>query len=64
MLVLRRKEGQWIRVGDSIDVRVLGLQGGRVRIGISAPDDVLILRGEAIEKSDAIAELELDLKTP
>jgi carbon storage regulator len=46
MLVLSRKEGELVHVGDGITVRVLKVRGGRVWIGIEAPPDVPILRGE------------------
>ena len=46
MLVLSRKESERIRLGDSIIVTVVRVSGDRVRIGIEAPPDVLVLRDE------------------
>ena len=46
MLVLTRKHGQRIMIGDDITVVVNRLSGNRVAIGIEAPDDVRIIRGE------------------
>ena len=46
MLVLSRREGERIRIGDSITVTVVRCAGDKVRIGIEAPPDMLILRGE------------------
>jgi len=46
MLVLSRKEGERIRVGDSILVTIVRLAGDKVRLGIEAPVDVPILRDE------------------
>ena len=46
MLVLTRKQNEAIVVGNSIKIVVLGIKGNTVRIGISAPDSVRILRGE------------------
>lgn len=46
MLVLSRKVGESIVIGNNIEVRVTAIAGNRVRIGIQAPDDVSILRGE------------------
>jgi carbon storage regulator len=46
MLVLSRKEAQRIRVGDSIVVTVVKIAGDKVRVGIEAPSDVLVLRDE------------------
>lgn len=52
MLVLSRKEAQRIRVGDSIVVTVVKIAGDKVRVGIEAPSDVLVLRDE-LEAWDA-----------
>ena len=46
MLVLSRCESERIRLGDSIVVTVVKVAGDRVRLGIEAPADVLVLRGE------------------
>lgn len=46
MLVLSRRESERIRVGDSIVVTVVRVSGDKVRLGIEAPDDVLVLREE------------------
>jgi len=50
MLVLSRKKGERIHVGGSIVLTVLGLKGGQVRLGIEAPEDVLILREEVQDR--------------
>ena len=46
MLVLSRKEGERIRLGDSILVTVVRLAGDKVRLGIEAPAEVPVLRDE------------------
>lgn len=46
MLVLTRKTGEIIKIGDKIEVQVLEVNGGQVRLGIRAPQDVEILRSE------------------
>lgn len=46
MLVLSRKEAQRIRLGDSIVVTIVKISGDKVRVGIEAPSDVLVLRDE------------------
>lgn len=46
MLVLSRKVNERIHVGDSIVVTVVRLEGGKVRLGIEAPRDVLVSREE------------------
>lgn len=46
MLVLSRKESERIKLGDSIVLTVVRVSGDKVRIGIQAPPDLLVLRGE------------------
>ena len=46
MLVLSRKVGERIMIGDNIAVVVNRIAGNRVTVGIEAPDDVQIVRGE------------------
>lgn len=46
MLVLSRKESERIRLGDSIIVTIVRVSGDKVRIGIEAPPDILVLRDE------------------
>ncbi|MGI8981974.1 MAG: carbon storage regulator [Pirellulaceae bacterium] len=46
MLVLSRKESERIRLGNNIIVTVVRVSGDRVRIGIEAPPDVIVLRDE------------------
>lgn len=46
MLVITRKQGQTIRINDNIVIRVLDLGHGNVRLGIDAPRDIAIMRGE------------------
>jgi len=48
MLVLTRKVDEEIIIDGRISVRLLDIQGGRVRIGITAPDDVSIRRAELV----------------
>jgi carbon storage regulator len=53
MLVLSRKESQRIRLGDSIVVTIVKISGDKVRVGIEAPAEVLVLRDELEARSDA-----------
>ena len=46
MLVLSRKESQRIRLGDSIVITIVKISGDKVRVGIDAPGNVLVLRDE------------------
>lgn len=52
MLVLSRKLGESIRIDDHINVTVVSVAGGRVRLGIEAPADVRIMRSEIDEWSE------------
>ncbi len=46
MLIIRRKPGEAILIGDQIELEVIDISPSRVKIGISAPREVLILRKE------------------
>ena len=46
MLVLSRRERERIRLGDAIVITVVRVTGDRVRLGIEAPSDMLVLREE------------------
>ncbi len=46
MLILSRRPGETLNIGDSIKVTVLGVKGNQVRIGITAPKDVAVHREE------------------
>jgi carbon storage regulator CsrA len=46
MLVLSRKSGESVQIGDSIEVRVLEVSGGKVKLGFSAPPHIAIQRNE------------------
>jgi carbon storage regulator len=56
MLVLSRKESERIRLGDSIVVTVVRVSGDRVRLGIEAPADLLVLRDELESRGAAALE--------
>lgn len=46
MLVLSRKKEETIRIGDQVEVKVLSVNGNQVRLGLTAPRDITIMRGE------------------
>ena len=50
MLILTRKAGEKIRIGDDITIHVVDVGKGNVRIGIEAPKDVAIMRDEVLER--------------
>jgi carbon storage regulator len=51
MLVLSRKKEQEVLIGDGIVVKVLGITGDRVKIGLTAPQTTTIVRGELVGDS-------------
>jgi len=46
MLILSRRPGESLRIGDDVTITVLGVRGGQVKIGIDAPKSVKIVREE------------------
>lgn len=46
MLILTRRVGETVMVGDNVTVTVLGVKGNQVRIGVNAPKDVSVHREE------------------
>lgn len=58
MLVLSRKQSERIRLGDSIIVTIVRVSGDKVRLGIEAPPDVLVLRDELrpLPSADGVAD--------
>ncbi|MDR3578323.1 MAG: carbon storage regulator CsrA [Anaerolineaceae bacterium] len=58
MLVLTRHVDESIAIGDSIILTVLAIEGDRVKLGISAPRDILILRHEIYQAVQDQAKLE------
>ncbi|MBV6825661.1 carbon storage regulator CsrA [Pseudomonas sp. PD9R] len=50
MLVLSRVVGELISIGDSISVRVVAINGGNVRFGVEAPQNVNVHRSEIYER--------------
>ena len=53
MLILQRREGESVHIGQDIEVTILSVESGRVRIAITAPTDVPILRSELVRAQAA-----------
>jgi len=50
MLILTRRVGESVMIGDNVTVTVLGVKGNQVRLGVNAPRDVAVHREEIFEK--------------
>ncbi|WP_202842067.1 carbon storage regulator CsrA [Luteimonas saliphila] len=50
MLILTRRVGETLKIGHQIDVTVLGIKGGQIRLGITAPKDVEVHRQEVYDR--------------
>jgi len=59
MLVLSRKESEKVILGDDIVLTIVRVSGDRVRLGIQAPKDMLILRQE-LENQDLEVQADID----
>jgi carbon storage regulator len=57
MLILTRRVGETLKVGNDVDVTVLGVKGNQIRIGIKAPKSVAVHREEIFERIQREAEL-------
>lgn len=54
MLILSRKLGESIIIDGRIEIKIIKVSGGRVRIGIDAPDDVRVVRSELVEEQEKV----------
>lgn len=67
MLVLTRKTKEAIRIGDDIEISILGIEGDQVKLGISAPKSIEIHRKEIYEaiqlQNSEAANVTIDIAT-
>ena len=61
MLILTRRVGETLMIGDNISISVLGVKGNQVRIGIDAPKEIAVHREEIFKKIKS-EHLEVDQK--
>ena len=57
MLILTRRVGETLKVGNDVDVTVLGVKGNQIRIGIKAPKSVAVHREEIFDRIQREAQL-------
>jgi len=57
MLILTRRVGETLKVGNDVDVTVLGVKGNQIRIGIKAPKNVAVHREEIFDRIQREAAL-------
>jgi carbon storage regulator len=57
MLILTRRTGETITIGNDVTVTVLGVKGNQVRIGINAPKNVAVHREEVAERIEREEEI-------
>lgn len=66
MLVLTRREGESLKIDGDIEIIVLGIHGGQVKIGINAPTNIKVYREELYERMTSamkkLAESETELE--
>lgn len=63
MLVLTRKQSEKIRIGNNITITVIRMKGKSVRLGIEAPNNISVLRGElAFDQEHDTADIHCESK--
>ena len=53
MLILTRREGESLMIGDEISVTILSVKGNQVRLGVKAPKDVVVHREEVYQRPES-----------
>ena len=63
MLILTRRVGESLMVGDEVTITVLGVKGNQVRVGVKAPKEVAVHREEILNRIEEGASEGLPTKT-
>ena len=53
MLVIRRRAGESLFIGDGVEIRILEVSPSQVKLGINAPKEITVLRGEVRQTQQA-----------
>lgn len=64
MLILTRRVGETVMIGDEVTITVLGVKGNQVRVGINAPKSVAVHREEIYERIKREKQGEADKNKP
>jgi carbon storage regulator len=64
MLVLSRRAGEGLKIGDGISITVLSISGNQVRLGIAAPKNIAVDRDEVYERNQESRKSERTLAAP
>ena len=60
MLILTRKKHETIRIGDDVEIKIIRTSPSIVKVGIDAPQNVRIVRGELLDRGDNFEIVALD----
>jgi len=64
MLILTRRVGETLMIGDDVTVTVLGVKGNQIRIGVNAPKEIAVHREEIYQRIQAEGEEKKAKQTP
>lgn len=63
MLILTRKIGESLLIGDDVEITVLSIRGSQVKLGVKAPKEISVHRKEIYQRIKALAEQQSDVET-
>ena len=63
MLILTRKIGESLLIGDDVEITVLSIRGSQVKLGVKAPKEISVHREESYQRIKALAEQQNNVET-